>query len=463
MPLLPAGRADLIGYREVEREVANWVFRKRGSRRDERPRMQVSQERLKDSYDKGGAQLVDLEDKVRAQRVGWLCRLLAMPRDSFPRVVAEFLIRDAAPGYGGLGVLAADLGLLRVGPVGGFYGGAIKAWAILNPRIRARPGETGSNRLFYNPGVVDNQGLPLRPVPALERLAIITIGQLRTFHGVGVHRDVWDQIVRLRGFLPADDGRRDGAERRFVFEGVSEDRDDSNISFKELYLAFRSKRPVTERHFEGRWERELGGGLRGQWPEIWRGVQQSECSSSVKSHIWLQINLNFWTNWMQFRFYGEGDGACWLCRDRAEERWHLLIECRVVRDLWGRLYGSMLRGLVDEPVDRREMGLGAQGQGLSWKLRSRLGFTLRSAVHSLRAHPFLSENDAERRIWRLFLHRLKKDLMEDYYTAKLKGDLALFERKVLVGGVLGRLDGTGRVVWAGELAGVGYDYWDLFD
>ena len=45
MPLLPAGRADLIGYREVEREVANWVFRKRGSRRDERPRMQVSQER----------------------------------------------------------------------------------------------------------------------------------------------------------------------------------------------------------------------------------------------------------------------------------------------------------------------------------------------------------------------------------------------------------------------------------
>ena len=35
--------------------------------------------------------------------------MLAMPRDSFPRAVAELLIRDGAAGYGGLGVLAADL------------------------------------------------------------------------------------------------------------------------------------------------------------------------------------------------------------------------------------------------------------------------------------------------------------------------------------------------------------------
>ena len=95
-----------------------------------------------------------------------------MPRDSFPRALGELLIGDAAAGYGGLGVLAADL---RVGPVGGFYGGAIKAWAILNPRIRVRPGERGSNRLFCNPGVVDNQAIPLGLVSVLERLAITTI------------------------------------------------------------------------------------------------------------------------------------------------------------------------------------------------------------------------------------------------------------------------------------------------
>ena len=93
-----------------------------------------------------------------------------MPRDSFPRALGELLIGDAAAGYGGLGVLAADL---RVGPVGGFYEGAIKAWAILNPRIRVRPGERGS--ILCNPGVFDNQAIPLGLVPVLERLAITTI------------------------------------------------------------------------------------------------------------------------------------------------------------------------------------------------------------------------------------------------------------------------------------------------
>ena len=75
--------------------------------------MQVSKERLKDSYQKGGAQLVDIEDKVRAQRVAWLCRLLEMPVDSFSRVLAGCLIGLHRAGYSGLGLLSEDLTMIR--------------------------------------------------------------------------------------------------------------------------------------------------------------------------------------------------------------------------------------------------------------------------------------------------------------------------------------------------------------
>ena len=65
------------------------------------------------------------------------------------------------------------------------------------------------------------------------------------------------------------------------------------------------------------------------------------------------------------------------------------------------------------------------------------------------------------RIWSLFLHRLKKELVEEWYVSRLEGDVAAFESRVLVGGLLGRLV-DGVVEWSGMMEGVGYQYWDLF-
>ena len=138
-----------------------------------------------------------------------------------------------------------------------------------------------------------------------------------------------------------------------------------------------------------------------------------------------------------------------------------MVDCPVVVDLWDRLWVGALRPLVGEPVDRVEMGLTKGDSTPRWKLRRRLGFTLRSAIHSLRMADFLNRQDAENRIWRLFLQRLKSDLMEDYYVGKLCGSLADFEARVMVGGVLGRMNG-GLVVWSGMMENVEYHYWDLF-
>ena len=139
----------------------------------------------------------------------------------------------------------------------------------------------------------------------------------------------------------------------------------------------------------------------------------------------------------------------------------MLVDCPVVVHVWDRLWMVALRLLVGEPVDRVEMGLAKGDSTPRWKLRRRLGFTLRSAIHSLRAADFLNHQDAETRIWRLFLRRLKSDLMEDYYVGRLSGNLADFEARVMVGGVLGRMN-EGRVLWGGLLENVECQYWDLF-
>ena len=114
----PGGGDD--GYGGVEKEVLAWLFA--------RGRHEVGADRLKDLYANGGAQLVDIRDKVRTQRVLWLKRLMSLPEGSFPRVVADELIGPQMGGYFGVGALRGVEGGLKI-RTRGFYSGAIKAWS----------------------------------------------------------------------------------------------------------------------------------------------------------------------------------------------------------------------------------------------------------------------------------------------------------------------------------------------
>ena len=62
----------------------------------------------------------------------------------------------------------------------------------------------------------------------------------------------------------------------------------------------------------------------------------------------------------------------------------------------------------------------------------------------------------------MFLRCLKKQLVEEWYVARLQQSVARFASQVLVGDMLGTLV-DGAVVWGPIFDGVGYRYWDLFD
>ena len=112
-------------------------------------------------------------------------------------------------------------------------------------------------------------------------------------------------------------------------------------------------------------------------------------------------------------------------------------------------------------VERREMALGRGGRDPGTAVRNRLGFTLRSAVQSMRGVRVGGVEETVDNIWSVFLRRLRSELVEGWYVATLVGGVAQFEARVLVDGVLGGVR-DGAVVWGALFAGVGYRYWDLF-
>ena len=450
-------RVGVGGYQEVERQVAAWVFR---------GRQEVSAARLRDSYDQGGAQLADIGDRVRAQRVGWLIRLLAMPEDSFPRVLAGALIGDQGAGFVGLGVLAADLGRLslvsrgrgRSMAPGGFYWSAIKAWSMLTIRITGGLGRLGDDHVFCNPEITGEAGTPITPIPWMVRRGLVRVGQVRGHSGIGLHRDRWFELVELRRWMP---NLPTSDEPRYILSGPAGDKDVRCVSSKELYLTFRSM-VDNERHFEAKWDEALGAGVVGEWKEVWERLHKSNCSLRVRSHVWRQLNLNFWTPYMDYAYIARGDGCCCFCGEWARRRWHVVVECEVVVRLWSRL-GEMVEVLGGGAVvEVAEMALGMGGREPGTVLRNRLGYTLRSAVMSARCgvrRGGVGENVD--RLWSQFLRRLRKELVEEWYVARLEGSVVSFAARTLVAGLLGRME-EGEVVWSAVFDGIGYQYWDLF-
>ena len=164
---------------------------------------------------------------------------------------------------------------------------------------------------------------------------------------------------------------------------------------------------------------------------------------------------------MDMAYIARGDGVCEMCGVSARERWHTVIECQVVVELWGKLSATLVR-LDNRAVTGREMGLGLTGESERIRLRNRLGYTLRSAVLAMRWVRIREVGRAVGNIWAAFLVQLKRELVEDFWVAKFGGVLGAFESGVLAGGVLGRLGEGGGIEWADLLGDTRVGYWELY-
>ena len=165
---------------------------------------------------------------------------------------------------------------------------------------------------------------------------------------------------------------------------------------------------------------------------------------------------------MDYAYIARGDGNCCLCRQWARERWHIVVECEIVKELWQKL------GLMVEPlcgnitIDSKEMAFGVTGSDKKTKLRNRLGFTLRSTIMTMRGLKLGDNETTIDQLWKIFLQNLKKNLIEEWYVAKLEGSVILFEAHTLVGGLLGQLT-EGEVAWSPIFDEIRFHYYNIYD
>ena len=389
-----------------------------------------------------------------------------MPRDAFPRVLADALIGSQNAGYFGLDILTSDLSQIelksqgrgRSMAVGGFYWEAIKAWSALSEELNLAQGHLHNDHTFFNPQIRDENGATFKPALWMVRQGLTSVDQVRTISGVGLRRPQWNELVKLRERIP-DLPRSDAPI--FMFKTKNTSKEIQRVPFKDIYTTFRSK-TVNERHFEDKWTDALGIDIGDEWKNVWTRVHETKCNLKAKSSVWRQLNLNFWTSYMDHAYICRGDGNCCLCGQWARRRWHIITECHVVKELWQKLSDMVAPLGGTTIIEPQEMAFGLNGNDKRTKLRNRMSFVLRSTIMSMRAVNLGSVEVIVDRLWSTFLRYLKKELVEELYVAKLEGSVTLFESHTLVAGLLGRLV-NGCVEWSAELSDVTYEYYNLFN
>ena len=315
--------------------------------------------------------------------------------------------------------------------------------------------------LRYNPLITMPGGQVLTGAK-LSGWNVTTVADLRQVGANGLRRVPANRRQMFRRMLALIPGEVEGVdEPDFVLVGPgNQDLKLSMASFSEVYAQFRRLAKVV-RHYEAKWENALNTALGGQWQMIWETLHGSGASLAARSAVWRQIGLNFWTCYMDHAYIRRGDGCCEMCGVFARQRWHTVIECQVVRNLWDRLSATLVR-LDNRGVTDREMALGLIGQGEQVRLRNRLGYTLRSAVLGMRWVGWREVGRATDAIWAAFLVQLKREVVGEYWGARLGGAVVGFARTTLVGGVLGRMEEGGAVEWGPLLVGVRVGYWELY-
>ena len=97
----------------------------------------------------GGLQLVDIQNKIGAQRLSWLAKVSKLPYDDFNRKIADEILGTFKGDYIGLEVFRADADMLKPKVVDSFYKETMYVWKNLPKKyVVSGVKPTGKNIFF---------------------------------------------------------------------------------------------------------------------------------------------------------------------------------------------------------------------------------------------------------------------------------------------------------------------------
>ena len=147
----------------------------------------------------------------------------------------------------------------------------------------------------------------------------------------------------------------------------------------------------TEHKYQTKWIDVNEGRLSGliDWDKVWESVNNHFHTEKVKSTIWEQIHLNFYTTYSYNKWHNTLH-PCPLCNKIPDDIFHIILDCRFTKILWRRIEKVLLK-IIPIPVTASEKVLGLQPR---WKKETNATILRNWVSFSLRHHIMQEERRA---------------------------------------------------------------------
>ena len=348
----------------------------------------VSEQEMKKLRLHGGLKLIDIQIKLEASRGMWLLDLIENPNLATHLALVNSLIGQQKGGLTITDIIFTNkyycTKLLRI-PHSAFYTEGLKATAKLN--LHKQIIDLNTQKIFYNPMFRDRNLKTLSIPRRCERDNIYTYGELVeefTKQCLNLpHKNYVANIFPKIAFCDIHGKSQNtivltSAQARVAFRFVTH---------KNLYNEF-LQQGYSDHHSLDKWEQKLSMDI--DWEQVWISLNNPITSENVKSTIWEQIHLNYYTTYSYNKWHNNQD-PCPFCSDIPDSIFHLILDCRLVKNLWRDLEPNLMK-LSSTRVTTYEMAFGLKGDSPSIILRNWLTYLLRYCITEHESTAFYNQS-----------------------------------------------------------------------
>ncbi len=94
------------------------------------------------------------------------------------------------------------------------------------------------------------------------------------------------------------------------------------------------------------------------WDKVWEFVHQQYFTEEMKSTIWEQIHLNFYTAYNYNKWHNSLN-PCPFCRKIPEDVFHILLHCTFATYIWDKIENTLMK-ILPVPLSSEEKAFGIQ-------------------------------------------------------------------------------------------------------
>ena len=417
-------------------------------------KVEVARSEMEKERGYGGIKLINTWLKSVTPKVHWLINLITDENLKYHRLVFGSLVGEQRGRLRPEDVIFADRNYMSrcLDVRSGFYREAFNGISKLN--VWKHVYDLREEHIFYNPifSVTDDDSEDL-----MDRTLKPFRGS-RILGGIRTYGELLDARVSLpQPSLRAAVGRKlDSVQhiRRNVLEHEVVGHDHKSVSFREVTQKFIYSQLVhqksTDHLYQTKWLDRDDIGLV-MWEEVWGSVHTQFFTEVVKSTVWEQIHLNFYTTHNYNMWHGSLF-PCPLCRKIPEDVFHIVLDCSFTVWMWSRVEPVLLK-ILGLPITPEEMAFGVQPRNkreeAATVLRNWIGFSLRHHVmrEERRAYHLGTYSLTHKQGFvRGFNDSMQRELCEKQLQFKFRGLETKFNSIVSAGGVISR-NGDGECVW----------------